>query len=163
MKKIYTLIAVAALATTMNAQGGRMSNIGTVTPNATLNQSIFTTQSVAPTDTLWRNLANWLAPALNGSAGGGYVTGNNGYGDKQKALSFTNSVNMTIYGMIMWFGAKEITSGNPNSGINVRIYAMDGSGTTSSVECGVCLVERCLQDQESPVRSRRLATTSQQP
>lgn len=128
MKKIYSLIAVAALATTMSAQNRVSSPLNV---NLIMSTPTVLTE-MAPTDTLWRSLATWTAPALNGSAGGGYVTGNNGYQDKQKALEFTNSTGTVIYGMIMWFGAKEVTSGNPNSVVKMRIYAMDGTGTTSS-------------------------------
>ncbi|MEW6467942.1 MAG: T9SS type A sorting domain-containing protein [Bacteroidota bacterium] len=130
MKKFYTVIAAALVGTMAIAQNGRTSF---PVPQTLTFNSPLSTEAMPPTDTLWGNLANWTGAVLNGSAGGGYVTGNNGYGDKQKAQSFlVTGPALTIYGNIMWFGAKEVTSGNPNSNIKVRIYNMNGTGTTSA-------------------------------
>lgn len=97
-----------------------------------------TVQSV-PTDTLWgifplgSNVATGTAtPTMYSSTGGGFVAGNNGYGDIDKAQAFVVANTYTVEGCIFWFGAKIVTSGNPNSKVVARIYDMDGTGTLST-------------------------------
>jgi hypothetical protein len=71
------------------------------------------------------------------SAGSGYVFGNNNYGDVQKAQKFIvgdilDNTPHYVEGAVIWFGAKEGTSGDPTSKVTVKVYAADGSGTDNS-------------------------------
>ncbi len=60
---------------------------------------------------------------------GGYILGNNVYGDKAKAQSFLLDAPTIIEEMLFWFGEKSNVSG---STFQCRIYAMDGPGVTLS-------------------------------
>lgn len=130
MKKLYTLIAIGLVSTVAIAQNRQVNPC-----NSTLNKTVpFTpSQSITPpTDTLWGNLAAWTAPGCNGASGGGYVVGNNSYADKQKAQAYLNSGNITIFGCIYWFCAKEYSSGNSTSHVKMRVYRMDGTATVTT-------------------------------
>jgi len=63
---------------------------------------------------------------------GGYVAGNNYYGDLAKAEAFTLSTPKTVQNVILWFGKKKYTSGNASSGVTVKMYDMTGTGTSTS-------------------------------
>jgi len=84
-----------------------------------------------PTDTL--GLANFMqgSTTLNGSQGGGYVVGNNGYGDKQKAEAYIITQGTLVEEILFWFGAKEYSSQDPNSKIVAKLYNMNGQGYTT--------------------------------
>lgn len=132
MKKIYTLIATVAVVFSANAQKivsttTSLSSVGVPVLNA----------SRTVTDTLvgysWTN-ASAAGPAFIGSANGGYVAGNNGYDDFQKAQSFLNTIgNINVEGALMWFGAKESDMGSSGtSKVQVRHHTLNAAGTTST-------------------------------
>lgn len=83
-------------------------------------------------DTAW-------APFINGTyviytaQDGGYVGGNNSYGDKAKAQQYTPVYSPSyINSAIVWFGGKKYTSNNPNSSVIFNIYNANGTGTTTT-------------------------------
>jgi hypothetical protein len=133
MKKIYTLIATMAVVFSANAQKivssthTHVSSVGMPTVNA----------DRTVTDTIvgysWTNTAA-AGPAFIGSANGGYVVGNNGYGDKQKAQSFLNTIGpVNVEGCIIWFGAKQSDMGSSGtSKVQIKLCALDASGTAST-------------------------------
>jgi hypothetical protein len=85
-----------------------------------------------PTDTLFGNFFNGPSIIYTAS-GGGYVVGNNNYGDIAKAQQFvvgTSSYN--VEGVLLWFGRKQFNSLSPNSKLQVNIYQMDGQGNTAT-------------------------------
>ncbi|MCA6363009.1 MAG: T9SS type A sorting domain-containing protein [Bacteroidetes bacterium] len=93
------------------------------------------TQMVASTDTIGAGF-DWstgtaVIYSVGVANGGGFVTGTNGYGDKQKVQVFDPGQPVVVNGAIYWFGAKTVTTSN--SVVNMRIYAIDalGNSTTS--------------------------------
>ena len=128
MKKIYTLAVFCAVAVAANAQ--RSSVMGPVLdPIATPATSV---QTVPPTDTI-TGPADWTQqPTLYGSSNGGYVVGNNGYGDLQKvevySPSFYSVSEMVVFGAMYWFGAKTVGA---NGNVAMRVYNMDGTGLST--------------------------------
>lgn len=85
-------------------------------------------------DTVWGKYSDWSLPSLFTSTNGGYVCGSNGYGDKQKAQVYINftPAPVSIEEVILWFGAKELTSGNAASKVVVKTYHVNGTGTNAS-------------------------------
>ena len=73
------------------------------------------------------------------SVGGGYVGGNNGYGDLAKAQQYLldSWTSTKVEEALFWFCGKLATSGDPASHITARVYGIDNSGTASfgSAEC----------------------------
>lgn len=90
------------------------------------------------TDTLyWSNAA--ANPAFINAVTGGYVCGNNGYGDKAKVQGFDITATpsagapITVEEVLIWFGGK--TQTNPdtvNSALKISVYLMSGTGTSST-------------------------------
>jgi hypothetical protein len=64
------------------------------------------------------------------STGGGYVCGNNGYGDKAKAQAFLVDQGYKVEGVLLWVGAKEITS-TPGT-VTVTLNKMNGTAVLST-------------------------------
>ncbi len=83
-------------------------------------------------DTAWSPVADGTL-VLYTAQGGGYVAGNNGYADKAKAQKYT-PVNPISYitDIIVYFGGKKYTSGNPNSAVVFNIYNMNGPGVSTA-------------------------------
>jgi hypothetical protein len=127
MKKFYVIVAAMAIGHMGFAQGKQSLAAKPVANNHTPSSAAVLT----PTDTLWGNLMNWTQPSLIGSVNGGYVVGNNGYDDKQKAQTFINTTPLNVEGAIYWFGAKEVTSGSSTSAVKMRVYSMNGTGTST--------------------------------
>lgn len=124
MKKIYTLIATVAVVFSANAQRTASSSISPATTQVYGSMN----EERAPFDTLWWTNAA-AAPTLFNSTGGGYVCGNNGYGDKEKAQAFLNSFgSVGVTGTIVWFGAKS-GAGAGTSKVVIKEYSMNGTGT----------------------------------
>jgi len=132
MKKIYTLIATVAVVLSANAQ----RTISTVTPVSSVGVPTLSADRTV-TDTLvgysWTN-ATAVGPTFIGAAPGGYVAGNNFYGDLQKTQSFINTIgNINVEGAIIWFGAKQSDLGSSGtSKIQVRHHTLNAAGTTST-------------------------------
>lgn len=83
-------------------------------------------------DTFSLNMFASTTPTLIATQFGGYVIGNNGYGDKAKAQQYHVTSPKQISEVAVWFGAKINTSGNAQSSIILNIYDMDGTGTSST-------------------------------
>lgn len=83
------------------------------------------------TDTVWAVSGDLT---LYGASGGGYVIGNNGYGDKAKAQALMFSGDVVIDELLFFFGGKTATSGDPASKVVAKVWAMDGTGTSSTSE-----------------------------
>ncbi len=126
MKKLYTLALALGIAGMANAQ--KISN--TLPLNSRLDRT--TTGERTPTDTLGLDTFFEGSPTLNGSQGVGYVVGNNGYGDQQKAQVYLLTEGTLVEEVLFWFGAKENTSGNSSSKVVAKVYAADGPGTNDA-------------------------------
>ncbi len=94
-------------------------------------------KAVSTLDTLGRNLLGADSLALYPSVSGGYVGGNNGFGDKGKAQVFLNDTVFGITKILFSFGAKT-WGGNPASNLVVKIYKTNGVGksTKSNAQIG---------------------------
>jgi hypothetical protein len=84
--------------------------------------------SAQVTDTLGWHRFHEGTPSLYLSPNGGYAFGNNGYGDKVKAQSYSHSESFVLRGALIQFGAVTATSGNPESKVRVTVYDNNGSG-----------------------------------
>lgn len=82
-------------------------------------------------DTIYSPFINGTNIELRPSEGGGYATGNNGYGDFAKAEAYPLSQPREIPSLIVWFGDVITGSGDPNSSVVLGIYSMDGTGTVN--------------------------------
>jgi hypothetical protein len=128
MKKLYTLALALGIAGMANAQ--KISN--TLPLNSRLDRTAIGERT--PTDTLGLEAFFEGTPTLNGSQGGGYVVGNNGYDDKQKAQVYLLTEGTLVEEILFWFGAKENTSGDQNSKVVAKVYSADGPGTNDAGE-----------------------------
>lgn len=130
MKKVYMMLAAAVIGTSAFAQRSSTQANVTLTKNAIVNSE----RTLPPYDTIggpsWSNAS--AQPTIYNSTGGGYVCGNNGYGDKQKAEAFIVGNPMYVVGAMYWFAAKEYGSNNANSKITLKMYNMNGTGTNAS-------------------------------
>ncbi|MCG3166937.1 MAG: hypothetical protein POELPBGB_02720 [Bacteroidia bacterium] len=127
----HTYNAVGLYTVTLTATNGSGSDSETKTNYINISTS---GGGSASCDTIWLPSADpndtWtLYPAQ----GGGYISGNNGYGDIAKAESYT-PVNSTSYisDIIVYIGDIINTSGDPNSALAFVIYDMDGTGTSTA-------------------------------
>jgi hypothetical protein len=121
MKKIY-LLALSFL--TIGAFAQKNASLERIYPK------VVKTNYKTPTDTLW-GTSVFAGPALYSAQGGGYVVGNNGYGDFQKAQQFLALNNLNVEGAAIWFGGKKCLSGSSTSKVIAWLSDMSGSGTAS--------------------------------
>lgn len=70
--------------------------------------------------------------SLYSSPNGGYAFGNNGYGDRAKAQTFTHDHAFVLRSVLLKFGAVQYTSNNPNSVVRVNVYDNYNAGVTTS-------------------------------
>ncbi|MCB9186034.1 MAG: T9SS type A sorting domain-containing protein [Flavobacteriales bacterium] len=83
------------------------------------------------TDTLgWSNFSQGTE-ILYESPNGGYAFGTNGYADKAKAQTFTDTVSHVLRGALLKFGAVEFNSQDSSSSVLVNVYLNDGNGITA--------------------------------
>lgn len=123
MKKFYLLIGAGAIMVSANAQNRSVSSSVRM---STVGLEQFSNRAL---DTLEGNWEFGGTPTLSGSVGGGYVAGNNGYGDLQKAQVFQNFDQLTLTGALIWFGAKNRDlGGSATSKVQVRAFSMNGTG-----------------------------------
>lgn len=132
MKKIYTILAAFAVVLSANAQGRLVS--GSISVSNAGIPAVSAGRTV--TDTIF-NASDYNASAtgvtIYSSGNGGYVCGNNGYGDKAKVQAFTNTIgSIAVEGAIIWFGAKEHDGTATVSKIMVREYSLTGAGTSTA-------------------------------
>lgn len=71
---------------------------------------------------------------------GGFVVGNNSYGDKAKAQAFDVSGGEAVIDeLLFFFGGKVLTSGNGASKVTAKVWSMDGAdGVSSAGEGQTC-------------------------
>ena len=135
MKKFYVLTISALFASTsMFAQQRTVTGTPMILKdhitNAGVRTQVDTITYVELFDGTW-------SPTFYSVTGGGYILGENTYDDKQKAQSFMvgdlhpGSAHY-VTGAGIWWGGKQVTSGNPNSKVTVKISKSTGSGTSTS-------------------------------
>lgn len=134
MKMVKVSACLMALSYTLAVQAQSKSTAGAVPMSSA---GIPMASDRAITDTLkgysWTNGAA-AGPTLILSANGGYVAGNNWYGDKQKVQVFNNTLGgLNVYGALIWFGAKQ-KDGFSTSGskVIVKEYTLNGAGSSNS-------------------------------
>jgi len=124
----HTYNSVGAYTVTLTATNGTGSDSETKTNYININ----TSGGPANCDTAWAPFENGSF-VIYSSQSGGYVAGNNGYGDKAKAQKFSPVYSPAyINDIIVWFGAKKYTSGNPASAVSINVYNMNGAGVTTA-------------------------------
>jgi hypothetical protein len=81
--------------------------------------------AAAQTDTL-NSFYNFNATDLIQSPNGGYVSGNNGYGDKEKLQAFIPDTNYSVLGALVWMGNIKRNAANPsNSKVWLKMRRFD--------------------------------------
>jgi hypothetical protein len=79
------------------------------------------------TDTLTR-FFNFNTSGLISSPNGGYISGNNGYGDKEKLQAFIPDTNYSVLGALVWMGNIKRNAANPsNSKVWLKMRRFDVS------------------------------------
>lgn len=127
MKKVYTTLAVLLIGSTAIFAQKQSTNLGRVDFDQ------FDLGSRTPTDTLWPgDFANGT-PTIYGSNNGGYVIGNNGYGDLAKGQVFISNATV-VEGAAFWFAAKN--DGGNGSNVIAEVRTLDGTAGTTSVGSG---------------------------
>ncbi|HLG36092.1 MAG TPA: T9SS type A sorting domain-containing protein [Bacteroidia bacterium] len=134
MKKIYTLLFVTLL---LAASADAQRMVGSSFPVKAKNPYAFapsqnqTSRTSSTNDTLTLHFMG--TPSLYGSQGGGFVSGQNGYGDLAKMQLFDGSYGVidagVITGILFYMGWVE---GDPNSVITATIWD-DSGGTPGSI------------------------------
>lgn len=102
------------------------SNVWTGETELSANQERSVTDTIRP----WGGSA--ITPNLFVSQNGGYLVGVNGYADKQAGQIFMNNFPLTVTGALFWFGGKHITSGNPNSSVAFKLFALDANNLSNA-------------------------------
>ncbi len=130
MKKIYLLLSISILMLTVNAQKRNISKEIFKTKFNKL-QTAENTTNAAGCDTLnypvpadW-DIAIYLVAEANG---GGFVSGTNGYLDKQKAQYFDASATANTYLTSAWIGFGVANSADPSKIVPINVY----DGTSGS-------------------------------
>ncbi|MFT4681596.1 MAG: hypothetical protein ACI9YU_001445 [Flavobacteriales bacterium] len=127
MKKIYTTIGVvlmASVALFAQKQVGESFNVDRpILDYSSANRAI--------NDTVWPGDFGTGTPILMGSANGGFIAGNNGYGDLGKGQQYVISNTMTVEGALLFFGAKQDAAGS-----SLSVDLMDMTGTTGTTSGG---------------------------
>ena len=90
---------------------------------------IDTLSHIGPNDTLTIYTSAGATPGT----WGGYVAGNNYYGDKAKAEKFTVSGATTMSKVLFLFSIAKKTSGNPNVNVTVNIHNIAASGEPGTI------------------------------
>ncbi|TNE30281.1 MAG: T9SS type A sorting domain-containing protein [Bacteroidetes bacterium] len=125
MKKLYTLIAAVAISGTAMAQEAYLYRTYESAPAVPTATETITDTLIAPPQCANPDLA------LYGATTGGYLSGTNGYGDKEKGMLIFPSQAYKIENVYALIAAKEhVVSGN----IHAYIYPVDtAAGTIGAV------------------------------
>lgn len=133
MKKFYAIIvAIMFVGISIQAQQVRNAHIVKTMPKVEI-----TNFDKTPTDTLMPDNAASGSPVMYGAQGGGYVVGNNNYGDEGSAQEYwvlDPSESYAIEGAMYWFGAKELVGGTGT--VTAKVWAMDGSNGSNTTSQG---------------------------
>lgn len=88
--------------------------------------------SRAVSDTIipWGNTT--VTPRLYTSQNGGFITGVNGFGDLQFAQIFPTHNAFWLTGAMYWFGGKSYTSGDTNSRVFFKVFALDSNNLSNN-------------------------------
>lgn len=124
MKKIYTTLCIAIMASSSLFAQKQVGDVDRF-PIAD-----FSFAERTPTDTLLPGDFFSGTFVLFGAQNGGYVVGNNGYGDEAKGQQFIINDGTLVEGALFFFGAKE--DGGNGSNVMAQVFAMDGTGETSA-------------------------------
>lgn len=135
MKKIYTLILASGVALSAMAQNRTEYIANPVQKKLKMEKS--SNRSTKDTLVYQQLFDGTWNPAIYGVTGGGYILGNNTYGDKQKVQSFIvgdlhPGTAHKIEGAVIWFGGATFNSADSASKIKVNIYNLNGPGTNLS-------------------------------
>lgn len=85
------------------------------------------------------------------SPNGGYAFGNNGYGDKAKAQTFSDTVSYVLRGSLLKFGAVVFDSQDSSSSVMVNVYRNDGFGITVTSNSDSSAPNSILTSVEIPI------------
>lgn len=123
----YTYNSVGLYTVTLTVSDG--SNNDTRTRTSYIDIDTTGGGSSSSCDTLYSPFIDGTSAEVYASPGGGYVSGNNSYGDLAKAQAYALNTPKEIPSLVFWLAAVEYNSGDQNSSIALGIYDMDGTGT----------------------------------
>lgn len=66
------------------------------------------------------------------SPNGGYVSGNNGYGDDEKMQIYFSKINKALIGVLVWYSRAELNSDDSESKIAIRIRKVDSTQVSTN-------------------------------
>lgn len=124
----HTYNSVGTYTVTLNVSDGSNNDSRTRTGYIVITQG----GSSGQCDTIIAPFVNGSGSGVYVSPGGGWMTGNNYFGDLAKAQAYNLSQPREIPTVIVAFGEREYSSGNSTSAVAVVIYDMDGTGTTTT-------------------------------
>lgn len=103
------------------------------------------------TDTLgWSNFMS-STETLYESPNGGYAFGNNGYNDKVKAQTFSDSVSYVLKEAWLKFGAVEFNSEDSTSSVMIYVYLNNGPGITQLSNSDTLAPDSIVSSREIPI------------
>ncbi len=167
MKKIYLTLALGALALGANAQSSRISEvIMAKSPFQPFASAVSTPTTIAITTQTSQSLTiNSLSSSTN-CPGGGYITGKNCLGDKQKAnffgpstFSTVTSSSITAVGFAFYKDGAEGVSGSANT-VTVSIFngTLAGGPTGAAIATGTVTLSQILAAHTNTVSTLFLAS-----
>ena len=85
------------------------------------------------------------------SPNGGYAFGNNGYNDKVKAQTFSDSVSFVLKEAWLKFGAIEFNSEDSTSSVMVHVFLNNGPGITQLSNSDTLAPDSIVSSREIPI------------
>ncbi|MEP7168867.1 MAG: hypothetical protein ABI855_05805, partial [Bacteroidota bacterium] len=136
MKKILLTLTVAGSALFVNAQSRIASPSATNLTPAVLQQSLLNIKSNGIScDTTSNFIVGTYTPTIYNDNAGGYVSGQNSYGDQSKVDKYAIPIpNSSIYGVIYIFGAA--SSSGTNQTFTAQVWDNDGAGGLPNTSLG---------------------------
>lgn len=126
MRKLYIILVLISFVSVAFAQREAVPSNKVFTAD----KAFFTNNSKAITDTIIPlPMSTASGYTIYGASGGGYICGSNGYGDYAKGQVFPVATGdgYKIYGVLVWFAAKEIV-GSANN-VTCSINPLNGTAT----------------------------------
>ncbi|MFN8321711.1 MAG: T9SS type A sorting domain-containing protein [Chitinophagales bacterium] len=121
---------LCSLITLLSIVGSAQRNGSDIQGTACNEFSSDNSRAVSDTIIPWGNIT--VTPRLYTSQNGGFITGVNGFGDLQFAQIFPTHNALWLTGAMYWFGGKSYTSGDTNSSVIFKVFALDSNNLSNN-------------------------------